>query len=623
MSNDDSSGSGDKDIAGDHFKELPIDDRWKNIADWLKKMWERADFTDLGIVLGEKLKNALEKIPWNKIKTVAKKVGKSLATLLNGFFSVPGLANTIGKTIAEAFNTGLEFALAFVKNFDFKKFGKFVGEFISSSLKNINWDNLKEFAQLLGTGIADAINGLLSTDAISQIGNAIGAVLRSAVDFAYNLLTTIDWSLLGQRIREGINRILDQMGEVDKTGKSGWEKLGVAISDGLKGALTALNEVFGDEETRGRVGEAITEFFNGLDIVGILTEARIFIGNLAKGLATVVVSAFKSENFREGLNEIGDLVVGFLALKLSFDGITTLGKTVGSRIGKALMFELGNVLVTDVTAMSALGVLGTSLVTFFAGLNIGNKIGKLIFPEDRDLYEGYSGIKGTLTLIKDTYVAIFDDIQMKFGKWVDYQKESFEKLKDFIATTFTNMVDAVKNSDLYQAIVDLFNDIKDFIKGVIDGARDWGKDIVDNIKQGIKDNPIVVAVEKTKDAVGDAWQKMRSNAGGGIYMNGKWKPITNYATGGMPISGEMFMARENGMPELVGRMGSHTAVANNDQIVASVSDGVYRAVVAAMGSTQNNTNVSIELEGDMARLFRAIRKEGNDYQRRTGNPVFA
>lgn len=616
MSNDNGNGSGNDGVAGNHFEELPIDPKWKNFADWLADMWDKADFTKLGALLGNKLKDALQKIPWDKIKATARKAGKSLATLLNGFFAVPDLANTIGKTIAEAINTGLEFALSFVQHFDFKQFGKFIGEFISSSLKNIDWSKLKEFAKRLGTGIANAINGLLSTDAIPQIGNAIGAVLRAAVDFAYNLITTIDWKELGVRIREGINAILDQMGEIDATGKSGWEKLGVAISDGLKGVFTALNEVFGDEETRSRVGQAITDFFNGLDIVGIITGARVFIGNLAKGLATVIVSAFKSENFREGLGEIGDLLVGFLALKLSFDGLTKLGKLIGERIGKSLLAELSIVISTDVTAMGALGIFGTTLVTFFAGLNIGNKIGKLIFPEDREMYEEYSGLKGMLTLIKDTYVAIFDDITMRFEKWWNYQKETLGKIKDFFVTTMTDMVNAVRNSDLYQAFVDVFNKIKDFVTGIINTAKNWGHDIVENIKEGIKESKIGQAVD-------GAIQKIRGNSGGGVYANGKWQHIQGFASGGTPINGEMFLARENGMPELVGRMGSHTAVANNDQIVASVSDGVYRAVVAAMSATQSNTNVNVEIEGDMGKLFRAIRKEGNNYQRRTGNPVFA
>jgi hypothetical protein len=49
-----------------------------------------------------------------------------------------------------------------------------------------------------------------------------------------------------------------------------------------------------------------------------------------------------------------------------------------------------------------------------------------------------------------------------------------------------------------------------------------------------------------------------------------------FASGGFPSTGQMFIAREAG-PEMVGTIGSRTAVANNDQIVESVSRGVADA----------------------------------------------
>lgn len=64
--------------------------------------------------------------------------------------------------------------------------------------------------------------------------------------------------------------------------------------------------------------------------------------------------------------------------------------------------------------------------------------------------------------------------------------------------------------------------------------------------------------------------------------------VTQYASGGLPSTGEMFIAREAG-PELVGRIGSSSAVANNDQIVSAVSSGVYSAVVSAMGLNRGSS----------------------------------
>ena len=72
-------------------------------------------------------------------------------------------------------------------------------------------------------------------------------------------------------------------------------------------------------------------------------------------------------------------------------------------------------------------------------------------------------------------------------------------------------------------------------------------------------------------------------ASGGIYKGGRWYPVQSYASGGSPGQGQMFVAREAG-PELVGTLGGHTAVMNNNQIVASVASGVSKAVSAVMGN---------------------------------------
>lgn len=57
-----------------------------------------------------------------------------------------------------------------------------------------------------------------------------------------------------------------------------------------------------------------------------------------------------------------------------------------------------------------------------------------------------------------------------------------------------------------------------------------------------------------------------------------------FARGGFPNSGQMFVAREAG-PELVGRIGRRTAVANNDQIVQGIASAVRSAMAGA-----NNPN---------------------------------
>ena len=92
-----------------------------------------------------------------------------------------------------------------------------------------------------------------------------------------------------------------------------------------------------------------------------------------------------------------------------------------------------------------------------------------------------------------------------------------------------------------------------------------------------------------------------------------------YAAGGFPADGEMFIAREAG-PEMVGTIGNRTAVANNDQIVESVSQGVYQAVVSAMGSSRSDQVVEAKVNDKV--LFEVMVSRARQETVRTGhNPL--
>lgn len=100
--------------------------------------------------------------------------------------------------------------------------------------------------------------------------------------------------------------------------------------------------------------------------------------------------------------------------------------------------------------------------------------------------------------------------------------------------------------------------------------------------------------------------KFSKKADGGVFANNRWQPIQAYANGGIPAGGQLFMAREAG-PELVGKIGKHTAVMNNNQIVDSVKAGVYEAVSAAM-SNSGMGSVQIDLHTDEGVVVDRINK---------------
>lgn len=103
--------------------------------------------------------------------------------------------------------------------------------------------------------------------------------------------------------------------------------------------------------------------------------------------------------------------------------------------------------------------------------------------------------------------------------------------------------------------------------------------------------------------------------------------ISMYAAGGMPETGELFMARENGINEMVGKIGNRSAVANNDQIVEAVSYGVSMANAETNELLrQNNKLLMAILQKDSGlsdgSVFRSVRNSANDFYNRTGVAPF-
>ena len=92
--------------------------------------------------------------------------------------------------------------------------------------------------------------------------------------------------------------------------------------------------------------------------------------------------------------------------------------------------------------------------------------------------------------------------------------------------------------------------------------------------------------------------------------------VPRYAGGGYP--GDLFIANDGG-PEMVGRIGSRSAVVNNDQIVAAVSRGVYAAVKEAFSDSGSSRGGDTVVQIDGREVFRAVVNQNNSVIRSTGN----
>ena len=224
-------------------------------------------------------------------------------------------------------------------------------------------------------------------------------------------------------------------------------------------------------------------------------------------------------------------------------------------------------------------------------------------------------ISGLLKGLKDNIGSVLTWI----GKIPGRVKDKLSDAKSWLVETGGNVLDGLKDglSEKWDSIGDWFRDLPNKISNAIPDLFNTGKNAIQNFASGFG------SVHIPLPHVTVSWN--RHNVGPVSFSTPSFG-LNWYAKGGFPENGEMFMARESG-PELVGRMGNKNAVANNNQIIEGIRSGVYEAVVNALESRSQSkdgeSEIHIYLEGDADKLFKIVRKKGQQYQKSTGKPVFS
>lgn len=295
--------------AGTSFVETPIDSNFADLANKIKEAWENADFTEIGRMIGEKLKNALESIPWGKIKATLRKIAKSIATLLNGFLETPGLFSVIGKTIAEGINSAFEFVESFISNFHWNSLGKAIKDLILGVLNNLDWDLIYKTMAELGSGIGIALEYALNdaglwSKVFRAFANGIGALVSAIRAF----LGAVHWEELGTNISNGLKEGMIAIP---------WGEIYALAGDFGTDLASFLNGLF-TEDTFSVLGETVAEFINvALRFLNAFGETFDFSG-FGKSLAAGLNSFFKKFNTLRLASGIVKLVIGIRDTIVSF-----------------------------------------------------------------------------------------------------------------------------------------------------------------------------------------------------------------------------------------------------------------------------------------------------------------
>ena len=611
-----------------------------SLAGAFKDAIDAEDWEELGRLMAEKVNSAFlkldELISWENIGDKITKKITALTTTLNSLVDNINWEQ-IGRTFGSGINTLVNTWNLFFDNFDFVNLGTKIAEGVNGLFNRVDWNELgravtQKFKALwetisgfvktlnwgaIGTSIGEFLNGALKNISLPDIGATIGRAVSGLAIAIKDFTLTFDWDEAVEQVKGFIVNLLKEINASD---------LLDSISELAGKIVGGLSDVLSDAEVLEQLktfASKIGEKLGSLEWVGYLAD-----------LALAIVEAL--EKLLSGLLE--GFVAGLL-IKMGVspekaqeafadkDAFETYNLTGDARYLPGGEFY-NKAKVQEVTALytHAEDNLTKQDKTIY-GITVVEQHGRQNLPQEdmtlygfnADLSLFHDGIKPTTKKVNGFNALLVD----KTDKLTAEQK----KINNFWALT-TQFRDNIKAKD--KTINNATANANKFTNTVAD--KDKKINVNANATKfnnslGYRPSIDVTAKIVKLNMIGGLIGNAISNAGGGVLTGGGWKPITRYASGGNPQSAELFMAREAG-PELVGRLGSRTAVMNNDQIVSSVADGVKRAVIEGMavansgnsGSAPYEIHLTVKTQNDEV-LARAVERGNAKRKYRLGTAM--
>ena len=333
---------------------------------------------DLGKYISDSLKKALDDIEWNKVYEKARNFGKGLAQFLNGLIQ-PETFYSVGRTLANSLNTVVEAALAFTREFDWKKAGKSLEQGFIGLFKNINWTNIYALADELGRNLAIYLNNLFTPELFSEAGRTLANSLNTVFHFLDNFGQKFEWEQFGKSLSEGLASFI---------GNIRWEEALSAAKEWGTGIATALNSFIesGDENKWREVGRTVGNAVKTGIIAVISLTDEIHWDEVGHAVSDVINGALDNISGEDVAEAINGLVEGLNeAIGICKDNGTF--DRIGDEIGDAIK-NIHWDSVTELLVNSAMLDLAVGMATGLAGWFGQNPV--------KGILEGGVGIMGNI-----------------------------------------------------------------------------------------------------------------------------------------------------------------------------------------------------------------------------------
>ena len=379
--------------------------------------------------------------------------------------------------------------------------------------------------------------------------------------------------------------------DASKNGFSGFNLIDILFSGGaITGGLSTLGAKFAPE-----IAVALAGIF-GDDVAlslgmslgsGVLGAA---VGGIVLGLPTFIMGIIDAIKGIDIFNSIA-VALGATATGAGVGAIIgAIGGPIGAGIGALIGLVVGA--LTDLgiwiyqnwdTVKTKTSEIWDSIKSFFV-TTIPSIVSTItdFFKELPGKIAYYFGLvtgkmlawqRNAIKWVQEKIPVIINGIITFFAELPNKIKEKIDLFKETIAIWSTDIVAWVQIE-----LPKVINSIIDWFAKIPNALVNVGKNMIYGLWNGILSVGSWLR-DKIADYFGALWEVVSEVVGSfGKGVQEGYANVPRYEAGGYPTSGEMFFARENGMPEMVGRVGRRTAVMNNGQIADTMAQSLIRAM---------------------------------------------
>ena len=514
------------------------------------------------------------------------------------------------------------------KNADFTEIGAMVGNKLNAALNSIPWDKIKNTCNKIAKSVATFLNGFLETVDWKLVGNTLAQGINTAFGMANTFAENFHWDSLGKAIGNGINGAL---GGLD------WNLIQETVRNIATGITDTLNS-FIQTTDWALVGQSfgngintILDFFhtaiNNFDWTGAGTALADFVNNAVNTIDFVNLG----QTISDGIKGVFDFGIA------AIEGIDWW--TIGEKVRDGLAAIDWNGIADGFFEL--IGAAFGGLSAFFGGLLSDAVSGAQKYFQKKIEECGGNVVKGIFKGIKDAVVGI--------AEWIkDHIFTPF--MKGFTAAFGIHSPSTVMAEQGRYIIDGLLKGVKDNISKFLNYIKEIpgkvlkaigniknkvlqkGSDIVSGLKDGFNEkvstftSVLGTLPETIRNAIPnlfDVGSSIIQNFANGFSSVHIPMPHIGWDWTGFPEMGQLFIANEAG-PEMVGKMGNRNAVANNNQIVDGIKNGVFEAVLDAFNASgilerddsEKEVTLEFTLKADSETLYKVVRKGKKKYDYR-------